>query len=176
MKRKTARPDPMLAAWKRYVAAEKAAMRAFRALDEAGAEARKNGFRGGYGSPTVEVGGYGCWTVATIRERARPNRVTGWPGLPQKEVAKLIAGLKAKQATWRRERKRAGLTPHERASERANSEYKAAIKALATTRATTLAGVLLKLAYVERGIRDGHNPSDAEVIKSAIADLKGGAS
>jgi len=107
----------------------------------------------------------GCLSVEEVKRAARE------PGFTPTRQRELAAAMKKRLADWRQQRKAAGLEGYDRTLDNTTAEWHSAMKALTTTKATTPRGVILKLRYVERGIRDGHNPFDAEVIKSAIADL-----
>jgi hypothetical protein len=143
---KAARPDPMLATWDRYVAAEKAKAEASRALETARDQAKRKGF-----------------------ETVHPELVVG-PGFPVDRELELTSMMKRRSAERQRQRKAAGLGPHERAAAQATKYWRTALKALATTRATTVEGVLIKLRFVAKGMSE-HSDFDGEIIKSAVADL-----
>jgi hypothetical protein len=143
---KAARPDPMLAIWDRYVAAEKARAEASGALETARDQAKRKGFK------TVQ-----------------PDLVVG-PGFAVDRELELTSMMKRRSAEWQRQRKAAGLDPYERAAAQATKCWRTALKALATTRATTVEGVLIKLRFVAKGMSE-HSDFGGEIIRSAIADL-----
>jgi hypothetical protein len=158
---KATHPDPILAAWDRYLAANKAYNAADDARDTAAAEARNKGFQIDPAPMTV-----GTWHCLSVEDVKRGAQEAGFSSSRQRE---LIGVMKKRLAEQRRQCKAAGLTTYERAIERAAERYHTAIKALATTHATTPAGIILKLRFIAESLTGIY---DEPIMNSAIADLK----
>ncbi|HEY1504102.1 MAG TPA: hypothetical protein VGF92_07370 [Stellaceae bacterium] len=155
------KPDPVIAAWDRLRAAEKAWDRAYDRRDEADSKARAAGFSVSW--PVIRINGTDCLGMDSARRHARD--------LPQAEATKAIEAMRAALDIRQQARRKAGLAPFDAAERRAASEWRAAMRAMATTRATTPAGVILKLKLIELELRDGKSSFGEGIIASAIGDL-----
>ena len=155
------KPDPVVAAWDRLQAADKAFSNAYDERDEVEARARAAGFKPGW--PCLRVGGYGCYSVAEVQYHAR--------GLPKAEAANAVQAMRSMLAVQRQQRRLAGLMPLDAAYKRADREWRAAMEAMGTTRATTATGVIFKLKLIAIELRDGDSGFGEGILASAIADL-----
>jgi hypothetical protein len=154
--------DLAVAAWERLQAADKAHSAAYDARDEAEAKAKASG-GASLLLPSMRVGRYECLSLGEVRRRAKE--------LPAPEGQALIAEMRGKIAAWTERRRQAGLAPLDAAESRAMREWRAAMQAMGTTRATTVGGVIAKLKVIEVEIRDGHTGFGEAIIASAIKDL-----
>jgi hypothetical protein len=153
--------DPAIAAWDRLQAAEKAQSRAYDERDEAEHQARLRGYE--RQTARVFIGGYDCLSVAEVRRRTK--------GLPKRKAQEAIEVMREALAEEQQERKKAGLRPYDSAVSRTTQQWRAAMQAMADTRATTLAGVILKLKLIALELRDGKTNYGESILASAIADL-----
>jgi hypothetical protein len=160
---KATHPDPILAAWDRYLAANKAYNAADNAHDTAAGKARNKGFQ--INPPSMTVGAWHCLSVDDVKRAAREADFS------RSRQRELIGVMKKRLAEQRRQRKAAGLTSYDRAVERAAQRYHTAMKALATTHATTPAGIILKLRFIAESLTDADGLYEAPIMNSAIADL-----
>jgi hypothetical protein len=153
--------DPVIAAWDRLQAAEKAQSQAYDESGEAEARARKAGFDPRL--PAVCIQGYRCLSLTEAKRRAR--------GLPKDKANAAVEAMRAALADRQRRRGKAGLAPYDAAVRRTIREWRAAMQAMAHTRATTPAGVILKLKLIALELRDGKTNYGESILASAIADL-----
>jgi hypothetical protein len=155
------KPDPVIAAWGRVQAAEKAWARAYDAAEEAAQKARAAGFSPL--RPMVRVNGTDCLDLSSARRHARE--------LPAREAAMAIEAMQNALRAWQTRRRAVGLAPFDAAEKRAGREWRAAMRAMADTRATTAKGVILKLKLIGLELRDGKTNYGENILASAIADL-----
>jgi hypothetical protein len=156
------KPDPIIAAWIRLQAAEKADSASYNELDKAEAVAQADS---GFNPlrPRVRVAGNDCITMADVRRSAKE--------LPAAKAKEAIEAMRTALADWKRERRKAGLAPYDAAANRARREWRAAMQAMADTRATTTLGVVTKLRLIQVELRDGKTNYGESILASAIADL-----
>jgi hypothetical protein len=155
------KPDPVIAAWDRLQAAEKTWRRAYDAIEKAEENAKPAGWHPL--RPLVSIAGNDCITMESARRSAR--------GLPKRKAKEALASMRRAVASWQQSRREVGLAPFDAAEKRANREWRDAMKAMATTRATTAAGVILKLKLIVLELRDGKSDFGKAILASAIADL-----
>jgi hypothetical protein len=122
------KPDPIIAAWIRLQAAEKADSASYNELDKAEVVAKADS---GFNAlqPRVRIAANDCITMADARRSAK--------GLPAAKTKEAIEAMRAALADWKRDRRKAGLAPYDAAANRARREWRAAMQAMADTRATT---------------------------------------
>jgi hypothetical protein len=155
------KPDPVIAAWDRLQAVEKAWRRAYDAIEKAEKNAEAAGWRPL--RPLVSIAGNDCVTMQDARRSAEK--------LPKGKAKEALAYMRRAVAFWQQQRREAGLVPFDAAEKRANREWRDAMKAMATTRATTAAGVILKLKLIVLELRDGKSDFGKAILASAMADL-----
>jgi hypothetical protein len=155
------KPDPVIAAWNRLQAAE----RVWRRADDAIEKAEENAKVAGWHPlrPLVSIAGNDCVTMQDARRSAEK--------LPKGKAKAALASMRSAVAFWQLQRRKVGLVPFDAAEKRANREWRDAMKAMATTRATTAAGVILKLKLIVLELRDGKSDFGKAILASAIADL-----
>jgi hypothetical protein len=157
--------DPVLAALAAYRQAERADFRAYKAVNAAEDEARGGGFSY-ICLPYITVGTRRCHDAAEVETAARAA------GFVEGRIPELVGVLRKRIATYRRERIRFGLAEFDAKAKAAREQYQRALRAVARARASTSEGVIAKLQHALNGIRMGYAESDAEIIASAIRDLK----
>jgi hypothetical protein len=82
-----------------------------------------------------------------------------------------LAAMRDALAPWKQRRRKVGLAPFDAAEKRADREWRAAMQAMAETRATTAMGVILKLKLIALELRDGKSDFGQGILASAITDL-----
>jgi hypothetical protein len=111
----------------------------------------------------IRIQNHECTSMAEVRCQAR--------GMPKAEAAKAIQAMRTSLSIRQHRRREAGLAPFDAAERRGRREWRAAMKAMGQTRATTTRGVILKLKLIALELRDGHTGYGEAIIASAIADL-----
>jgi hypothetical protein len=91
--------------------------------------------------------------------------------LPKGKAKEALASKRRAVASWQQQRRKVGLVPFDAAEKRAGREWRAAMRAMAETRATTPLGVILKLKLIEVELRDGKTNYGEAILASALADL-----
>jgi hypothetical protein len=150
------KPDPAVAAYDRLQAAGKVFNRAYDQLDEAEAKARAAGFN--LQRAMIRIQNHECTSMAEVRCQAR--------GMPKAEAAKAIQAMRTSLSIRQHRRREAGLAPFDAAERRGRREWRAAMKAMGQTRATTTRGVILKLKLIALELRDGHTGFGEAIIAS----------
>jgi hypothetical protein len=160
------RADPIIAVWTEFRRVAAACDREVALRDEAEALARKAGYE--INQPFTYVGRTPCASVANIRAAAKGA------GFTKQRTDELIAEFKERQRAWRKARIKAGLGDFDREVESVEAKYFRLLGDLSRTRATSLAGLTIKLRYVARMIREsgGGHFTDAVILASTIRDLK----
>jgi hypothetical protein len=153
--------DPVIGAWDRLQAAEKADRGAWDALEEAEVRAQAKGFD--RPRPMVRIAGDDCITMHDARRSAKR--------LPKEQARERLEAMRRALAAWEQRRRAAGLRAYELAAARTRREWRAAMQGIADTRATTLAGVILKLKLIALELRDGKTNYGESILASAISDL-----
>ena len=128
--------------------------------------------------PVVQAGRYDCMSEDEIRTHCQPIDSSG-PA--PAECDRLIALFRDKQKNYLAARHAAGLTSFDKAAKTTLEQWHKAMKNIATTPATTFAGLAVKLRILVEGFRVGRTDFDEAIAQSALADAerlagKGGAS
>jgi hypothetical protein len=92
-------------------------------------------------------------------------------GLPKGKSKAALASMRRAIDSWQQSRRGVGLAPFDAAEKRADREWRAAMQAMAKTRATTAMGVILKLKLIVLELRDGKSDFGKAILASAITDL-----
>jgi hypothetical protein len=91
--------------------------------------------------------------------------------LPKGKSKAALASMRRAIDSWQQSRRGVGLAPFDAAEKRADREWRAAMQAMAKTRATTAMGVILKLKLIVLELRDGKSDFGKAILASAITDL-----
>ena len=153
--------DPAIAAADHLQIALEAHSLAYDELDNAEARAQASGLD--LRRPVVRVGHDDCVDLDDARRSAK--------GLPEAEAKKALQDMRSAVAEWQRRRRKAGLTSFDAAETHARRPWEDAMRAMGTTRATSVTGVLCKLHLIEIELRDGESGYGEAILASAMSDL-----
>ena len=120
-------------------------------------------------SPAVMAGNYHCLSEATIHDHCQPNAPDG-PSETERD--RLIAELRQRQVSYLDARERAGLAGLDKELTKADARWDALLKRIATTPATTLQGVAVKVRRLEEGTESGATVYEPDLARTAIEALE----
>ena len=157
--------DPAVALGAEVREAEAAWNAATDAVDEVEAERWKHCVP----MPAVLAGRCHCVSEDGIRGHCQPNDPSG-PNPAERD--RLIALFRDQKARYRLAREKAGLKELDEANEAARARWHAVMKSIATTPATTAAGLAVKLRFIVEGFADGNTAYDQEIAQGALQDAE----
>ena len=119
--------------------------------------------------PAVQIPGCDCMSENEIRSRCQPSDSYG-PTPARRD--RNIALFRDRVACYRLAREKAGLKALDEADAAAEARWRAVMKSIATTPATTAAGLAVKLRFIVEGFADGNTAYDQEIAQGALKDVE----
>ena len=174
--KKKAAVDPLIALETEYDRADAAWLAAGRAQEQAEIELWRN--QPHYVSmPAVMAGDYHVMSEEEIHARCQPVFSAG-PSETERDA--LLADFQRRQKAYPEAREKAGLKPFDDAVEKAQKDYRAAVKAIIATPAVSLEGIAVKVRRLAEDIYPDTNPDESALAASVLEALErlaeGGAS
>ncbi len=160
-----AQSEPLVALWDAWRKADRRLQRAYSRQDEAEGNASEAGFI--IDVPIMTVGVYGCCHSSEVLKACRLNDPDGFT---TERAAELVKVYRQREAHARRQRIAAGLRPYDTEAKAARAEWRRILHTIATTPATTVAGIAVKLRFIKKDTDAGPTVEAARMMRSALAD------